>query len=258
MNDQGAASSADRIKALLRRAPGGSLARFLWRMRDPCSRNVALLNWERPDGLFQPYPTTAPHRYPDLFGFVRDRLGDSPERRILSFGCATGEEVFALRRYFPKAGLIKGIDINCRNVAACRRRLAGLGGDPAVEFTVAGSAAAEPPEFYDAVFALAVFRHGSLNDAPPRCDHLIRFDAFERCVESLAASLRPGGLLILRHANFRLGDTAAAARFRPLFPAQNADGTYPPIYGRDDRIAPGARGDDGVHEKCDPTEVDGV
>jgi SAM-dependent methyltransferase len=251
MIGNGKAVTAAPLKAALRRAPGFRFLQILWRLRNQAERNVLLLDWEQPAGLFQPYPTTAPNRYPALFNFVRDRIGDGRERRVLSFGCATGEEVFALRDYFPKAGLLKGIDINRRNIATCRRALAARNGDPALQFEVAASAEREPPEFYDAVFALAVFRHGGVNAARPRCDHLIGFEAFDRCVQSLAACLRPGGLLIVRHANFRLSDTVEAAHFRTLFSPQNPDKNYPPIYSRDDRLAPGRRGDDGVHQKCE-------
>lgn len=240
-------SVAARLKTLLRAAPGGPLLRFVWHMRDPRGRNLALLEWERPPGLFQPEPLTALDRYPKLFRFVRDRIGDGEERCILSFGCSSGEEVFTLRRYFPAAHL-KGIDINRRNIAACRRKLAEAGGDPRISFAAANSAEGEPLEHYDAIFAMAVFRHGGLGGAPPRCDRLIRFEDFERCITGLAARLRPGGLLILRHANFRFADTATAAVFRSVFPAPSTETS--PIYGRDGQLVPGARGDGGIFEKC--------
>lgn len=221
--------------------------RVVWRVGDGRGRNVALLEWERPRGLFQPEPTTEANRYPAIFGFVRNQLGDAAERRLLSFGCATGEEVFSLRRYFPQA-TIRGLDINRRNLAVARRRLAEAGGDSRITFSVANAADGEPAESYDAVFAMAVFRHGGLNDAPPRCDRLIRFADFERCAEGLATALRPGGLFAIRHANFRFADLRMAAGFRPWFAAPMAD-DVPPIYDRDDRLQPGAIGDDGVYEK---------
>ena len=221
--------------------------RVVRRVADARGRNVALLEWERPHGLFQPEPTTRTDRYPAIFGFVRDQLGDAPERRLLSFGCSTGEEVFSLRRYFPRAA-IRGLDINRRNLAVARRRLAEIGGDPRITFAWANAADGEPSESYDAVFAMAVFRHGGLNDAPPRCDRLIRFADFERCAEGLATALRPGGLLAIRHANFRFADLRMAAGFRPRFAAPTPR-ERAPIYGRDDHFQPAAIGDDGVYEK---------
>jgi hypothetical protein len=47
--------------------------------------------------------------------------------------------------------------------------------DAAMSFEFASSTEAEPAAVYDAIFAMAVLRHGSLG--PPgvtRCDHLIR------------------------------------------------------------------------------------
>jgi hypothetical protein len=67
-------------------------------------------------------------------------------------------------------------------------------------------------------------------------------------LRGLAARLRPGGLLVLRHANFRFADTRVAGSFRLLFRARMASDA-PPIYDRSDRLAPGLRGDDGVYEK---------
>ena len=239
----------ERLKALLRKAPGAPLLSLLYNLRTRAGRNRALLHFERPRGLFQPAATTSQNRYPTLFQFVRDNLGDGADRRILSFGCSTGEEVFSLRRYFPIAR-IKGIDINRRNIRECRKRLARIGGDPGLSFEIAGSAVAEPMGCYDAVFAMAVFRHGGLGEAPPRCDHLIKFGDFERSVGELARSLKPRGLLILRHANFRFGDTATASAFRRICAARSNSKSAPtPLYGPDDRLLSDGQTDDGVFEK---------
>jgi len=237
-----------RLKGLLREAPGAPQLRFLYRLSRAESRARLLLELERPRRLFQPEPTTGMDRYPDLFRFARERLGDGPDRRILSFGCSTGEEVFSLRRYFPQAR-IKGIDINAHSVGKALERLRAQGADDGLAFEVAASASAEPPSFYDAVFAMAVFRDGALGAAPPRCDHLIRFADFERSVADLARCLKPGGLLVLRHANFRFSDTGAAAAFDKRHAARLLLKACPtPIYGLDDALS-SAPADDGVFEK---------
>lgn len=118
---------------------------------------MTLLRWRRPANLFQPYATTTTNRYPAVFQLARDLLGDGPDMRLLSFGCATGEEVFSLRRYFSQAS-IHGIDINPRSIAVCRKVALSLN-DPGLSFAVAGTADDLAEAGYDGVFAMAVFRH---------------------------------------------------------------------------------------------------
>lgn len=244
-------SALERLKARLRPLPATRLLTLLTHLvRNADDRSVALLRLLRPHGLFQPYRTTGANRYPELFRLVRELIGDGADRRILSFGCSTGEEVFSLRSYFPTAA-IKGIDINRRSIRLCRERLARLGGDPKLSFACASSAAGEEAGAYDAVFAMAVFRHGDLSFGPPRCDHRLRFAAFEEAVAHLARSLKPGGLLVIRHANFRFGDTKVAAGFHQVH-AIAADPARPdssPLYGPDHCRTAETRRDDGVYRK---------
>ena len=196
------------------------------------SRNFTLMSLRPPRGLFQPYGTTSHDRYPEVFQQVSVRIGDGANLRILSFGCATGEEVFSLRRYFPLANIV-GLDINPYNIAVCRFRLRRMA-DSRLKLAVAGSSAGEASASYDAIFAMAVYRHGDLNVSPPppKCEPLIRFADFEQSVTGLARCLKPAGLLIIQHAMFRFADTCVASEFEPvlsLFPLQHT-----PIYGRDD------------------------
>lgn len=209
-------------------------------------RRSALLMRRRPPGLFQPYGTTQEDRYPDLFRLIRQRLDDGPGVRILSFGCSTGEEVFSLARYFRQAH-VRGVDIDAGRIAECQTRWRREGRDPRVSFACAGDVAREPAGSYDLVMAMAVFRHGALGSIPPDCSAWIRFAAFEQAVAELASVLRPGGLLVIRHANFRFGDTEAARLFEcvRLEPVVAVS----PIYGRDDRLMPGVAGDDGIYRK---------
>ena len=196
-------------------------------------------------GMFQPYGDTAFDRYPDEFRAIASLV---EPRRVLSFGCSSGAELATVRRYFPAAE-IRGIDAN---PLAVRRARSMMRDDERVEVVRATDAAGEPPASYDLVLAMAVFRHGALNSAPPRCDHVLRFADFERTVTGLARCVRPGGLLVLRHANFRLGDTAVAGEFEPVatgFVSAGADGSTTPLYGPDDRLLRAADRDDGVHRR---------
>jgi SAM-dependent methyltransferase len=207
---------------------------------DPHYRSIKFLAWFGRHGAFQPYGMTRENRYPQIFAFVQDRLKAHADLNILSFGCATGEEVFTLRRYFAAAA-ITGIDINPTSVALARKRLAGAP-DPRIRFVEGASAADEAPASYDAIFCMAVLRDGRLGTAPPRCDHLLRFADFERTVGEFARALKPGGLLAIRHSNFRFTDTVSAAEFETVL-----SHPYPPraritpVYGPDDRLIEGAR-----------------
>lgn len=241
-------SPLSRFKRRLRGMPGWErlvLVRALATGGERREAAVALIL--KPENLFQPYTTTSANRYPEELDAVRRAL-DVSSPRILSFGCASGEELLSLHEAFP-AATIHGIDINPLAVRAARKRIKGAG---ASGITVArgGDAAAEPPASYDVVLALAVFRHGSLKDAPPRCDALLRFADFERTVATLSAALRLGGLLVIRHANFRFTDTAVARDYEAVSTGylSGSDGRPTPVYGPGDTLL-GFERDDGVYRK---------
>jgi SAM-dependent methyltransferase len=197
-------------------------------------------------GAFQIDRTTMEDRYPEIFGQVRSALGADIEGRILSFGCATGEEVFTLRRYFPRAQ-IKGIDINPGNIAACRRRLAAEG-DPGLSFGIGASMESEPGNAYDAIFCMAVLRHGDLaRPGTRRCDHLVRFDDFARIVADFERCLKPGGLLAIRFSNFLVADTPSAEKLEVVLALPGPAGT--PVFGPDNRLIPGARNGEALFRK---------
>lgn len=236
-------SHLDRLKEYLYRLPGLDGAWIAWHLLRGGKRlDYALLRLRPPPNLFQPYPDTVADRYPAAFEYVRATVGDGADRHLLSFGCSTGEEVFTLRDYFP-AARITGIDVRPDLIAACRRRPA----DPRIAFKVAGTADAESPAGYDAIFAMAVFRHGDLHlDPPPaRCDRLIRFADFDRTISGLTRCLKPGGLLVIQHAQFRVADTLAGGDFARLLALAAVRGD--PVYGPDDRLVGTGRGDGGVY-----------
>ncbi|MFL5338843.1 MAG: class I SAM-dependent methyltransferase [Gemmataceae bacterium] len=198
-------------------------------------RSALKLRWRRPKNLFQVNNHTRENRYPALFRLARERLSDRPDLRLLSFGCATGEEVFALRKYFPSA-TIKGIDINPHNILVCKQRLAEQP-DPKIQFELADSVGREPVAAYDAIFCMAVFRHGDLIDARfTRCDRVIRFESFCKMAEAIARRLKPGGLLLIIHANFRFRDTPTAEEFEVAYRMNwPAGAPVTPVFDRENR-----------------------
>ena len=224
------------VMAWRRRIPGYAALSWLRQMLlDPQFRETARLRAFRPLGLLQPSGHTRPDRHPELFALAREQVGDGPDHHLLSFGCATGDEVFSLRHYFPQAR-ITGIDISAARIRRCRGRARRAGADASIAFAVGASASDMPEDAFDAVFAMSVLRHGDLSGAPPACDHVLLFADFERVVSGLARCVRPGGVLILRHAAFRFVDTAAARNFAPLLRLpRKAQG---PLYDTDNRLLP--------------------
>jgi SAM-dependent methyltransferase len=226
------------------------ISRKLWRLTvDRSYRNLMWIHLRRPRGAFQPFYDTKADRYPRIFSFAQSELGADSAVRILSYGCSTGEEVFSLRRYFPRA-VIKGTDINAGVIAVCRRRLKQTD-DAALSFEAASSTDGEPAGAYDAIFCMAVLRHGDL--AMPgvtRCDHLIRFEDFARAIEDFKRCLKPGGLLVIRHSNFRLCDAPSGAAFETVLRVGTpATAKKTPIFGADNRLMDGIEYPDTVFRK---------
>jgi SAM-dependent methyltransferase len=206
-------------------------ARAIYRFAvDPRYRAGVRLQRQHPKNLFQPFPNTGADRYPAIFRFARETLGDGAALRLLSFGCSTGEEVFSLRRYFPR-GFVKGIDINPRNIALCEQRRAASG-DPNIVFAQGDSTADEPAATYDAIFCMAVLRHEFVAEEES-CDPYLTFADFERTVGDFGRCLKPGGLLALRHCNFRFADAAVSAAFECVMRLPFDPPT--PLFGRDNR-----------------------
>jgi trans-aconitate methyltransferase len=203
----------------------------------------------RPAGLMQPSNVTAPDRYPETFAFVQAQLGVDSVVNILSFGCSTGEEVFSLRHYFPRAA-IKGVDANPGNIAVCRRRLKSVN-DANITFEAAATLAAESAAAYDAIFCMAVLRHGELGRRRAvRSDHLLPFELFAQAVESFSRCLKPGGLLAMRHSNFRLRDAPRGVDFETVLREVADDpANTTPLFGPDNQFLPDAIYPDTVFRK---------
>lgn len=205
--------------------PAYHFAKAVW---DADYRSVRRLVRGRADGLFQPFPDTFEDRYPLLFDEVARRLGGLQAPRILSFGCSTGEEVRALRRRLPHAR-ITGIDINPRMVAKARQ------GDASALSRYAVGNAPPAGACFDAIFAMAVFRHGHLErDLPASSSAILPFSRFEEAIALIDKALAPGGLLALGNANFRLRDAKAGARYRVEMRLADAPPVQDVLYGPDD------------------------
>jgi len=143
----------------------------------------------------QPFPTTSENRYPALFDALAERLAHLEQPRILSFGCATGEEVRALRDRLPNAR-ITGLDASERAIGIARKR----DSHPHSDYRVGTRPAAG--DSYDAILALAVCRHGELEALrPPVCTDILAFSEVAGALQALDGALAVSGWLAVWNAD---------------------------------------------------------
>jgi SAM-dependent methyltransferase len=175
--------------------------------------------------VHQTTPQTAEDRYPELFDLAA-RL--EPEaRRILSFGCSTGEELAALRRRFPSAKIV-GAEINGRSRRIAARRFRR---DPGVAVVAPSGIEGS----FDIVFALAVLQrepHKVAETGIEDLSHHYPFERFDAAARDLVGRLRCGGLLCVTNAHYRIEDSSAAKELKPVRESPAADGL---LFGPDGR-----------------------
>jgi len=191
-------------------------------------------------GQFQNYNYTLPDRYPWLFQFAAASLGAASNLHLLSFGCSRGDEVLALRKYFPTAA-IKGIDIDPANIAHCQSRMRD-GPSRHMAFATAATTGLEADESYDAIFCLAVLCRGDLTTRNAQlCTPSLSFENFETTVTDFARCLKPGGLLFLHTTNFRFCDAACAADFDTVLEAEPSQLARDVLFDRANKLMAGHR-----------------
>ena len=171
---------------------------------------------------------TEEDRYPGLFDLAARTRPDAA--RILSFGCSTGAELAALRRRFPEAAIV-GAEIDARSRALARRRMAG---DAATSVV--------PPERiegrFDLIFALAVLQvqpHRVAEAGIEDLSEIYPFARFDAQLAELAARLRPGGLLCLYNAHYRVEDSSVATGLEAI---AGSPALEHPIFAPDGRRLP--------------------
>lgn len=211
------------------------IARHLWwgyrlstngRFRSEC-----LVRWRYPGKYHQVYTATAVNRYPAVFDDCRRYLDDHSQRRLLSFGCSTGEEVLSLAERWPQASIV-GVDINAWCLAECKRRHASS------RYTFLHRMS---PDFamakdFDAIFCMAVLQRSENRTSVANLVAVGHtFEQFEREIALLDAKLKPGGLLVIDHADFRFIDTVCARLYTPLNSSSSRLLRRRPLYDRNNR-----------------------
>ena len=178
--------------------------------------------------LHQTSGYTAPDRYPALFDLAAQSKREA--RRILSFGCSTGEELEAIRRRFPEAEIV-GAEINPRSRRIARERMRS---DPAVRVVGPHGVTGR----FDLIFALAVLQVQPHRIADAGIDDLTGiypFARFEGQLLQLVAQLTRDGMLCVFNAQYRVEDSVAAALLKPVAKSPPLDH---PIFGKDGKRLP--------------------
>jgi SAM-dependent methyltransferase len=162
-------------------------------------------------GIHQISAKTAFDRYPQIFAGAARAAPDA--RRILSFGCSTGEECATLKLYFPQAKVV-GADVNPVSLCKARWRY----GSDSVSFAYASDLALKLRAPFDVIFCLTVLRDTRL-DAEASIREAYPFDRFDERVTLLHSLLKPGGLLVFHGNMYRFRDASVAKEYEtvPLF-----------------------------------------
>ncbi len=195
-------------------------ARYMWRfcfmLVDDESRSHIKTRFRHRKFYYQRSTFTAPNRYPNLFKACATYLKNTEQPHILSFGCSTGDEVFSLGEYIPKA-VITGVDINRWCLRQCRKK----DKNSRYLFIHRFSTQFEKSSNYDAIFCLAVFQRteNRTNKNNATATGLL-FDQFEKEIAMLDTKLKHGGILAIDHSDFSFSDTPTAKKYKTL-PSEN-------------------------------------
>lgn len=175
--------------------------------------------------VHQTTPYTEDDRYPELFDLAASLAPCAA--RILSFGCSTGEELLALRRRFADAEIV-GAEINPRS-----RRIAATRMATDAHASVVAPGAVEGT--FDLVLALAVLQRQPHMIAEMEVENLsvfYKFERFDTGVGELVEKLRPGGLLCVTNAHYRIEDSSVADKLEPIGASPTME---EPLFGPDGR-----------------------
>ncbi len=177
-------------------------------------RAVALLKALRGRKLHQTTVVTSMNRYPGIFGACQAYFEEREDLEILSYGCATGEEVITLREYFPSARIV-GAEINPRCLAICR----ALQVDDRICFIDSDDELIRKEGPFDAIFCMAVLQrtpHAVEAQGVRSLAQTYPFQKFDAQLSAFDRLLRHGGLLVMHHTQYVFSDATVASRYAPL------------------------------------------
>lgn len=202
-------------------------------LADPAFRWSVIGANKHSGSYFQKETYTTVNRYPFVFRAVTDYLAAHKAPKILSYGCATGQEAYTLSQYMPGANIL-GIDVNQWCIKKARKTYA----TSQITFCLPSDNIYLQTHDFDAIFCMAVFQHTVNRKNNLKITSNISFQSFENELIELDKKLKTGGLLVIDHADFLFQDTILAARYKPLDFPQNLITRNRPAFNRhNERIA---------------------
>jgi SAM-dependent methyltransferase len=159
---------------------------------------------------------TALNRYPEIFAATAAVAPHA--KRVLSFGCSTGEECVTLAEYFPAAQIV-GTDINPVTLLKARKHRTDR-----IRFVYAGDRILSGFGGFDVVFCMAVLRTSKRGSWAVHKHY--PFDRFVERAQFLESLVKPGGLLVIHNAAYRFSDV----------PRRFTYDTLPPVVQRRDKV----------------------
>src|SRR6478609_549344 len=141
---------------------------------------VYTYGYSHAEGALQRSQMTANERYPKILDAAK-RLKPGA-RRVLSFGCATGEEAGSLHTRFPEAEVV-GVDIDQYAISQARKKHKN------VHFHDSLGALGK----FDVITALNVFF--SLQSPVPR-------NTWEKTLRQVSTHLAPGGVILMFKSDY--------------------------------------------------------
>lgn len=133
--------------------------------------------WYINSDTLQPDHMTKEDRFPKIFESAKNIKPDA--KRVLSFGCSTGEECQSLRKYFPTSEIV-GVDIDWNSIQKARNKNT----DENIHFHSDLGATGK----YDVVLCLMVF---FCMESP------LPYERFEKALKKLNKYINEDGLLII-------------------------------------------------------------
>lgn len=141
-------------------------------------------------------------------------------KRVLSFGCSTGEEPQTLSELnFPTAQII-GMDISDEVLTAARSKTAHL---PNVTIMQSTPQAVSEHGPFDVIFAMSVLCRWPIAKRMENLSSLYPFSNFEARVSELAESVKPEGFLVVHNGSYSLTQSRLIRFFDLVLPSRTAN-----------------------------------